>query len=75
MARELWAGVAKRVPPPPAVVIGIIAKVEQVYCAVRTQILHIICMYSYILIHKELFARSDAHLPVSEIKRRAEGCI
>jgi hypothetical protein len=29
----------------------------------------------YILIHKELFARSDAHLPASEVKRRAEGCI
>jgi hypothetical protein len=32
-----------------------------------------VCMY--MLVHKELFARSDAHLTASEVKRRAEGCI
>ena len=49
------------------------AEAECVYCAVRTETLHIICMYVWI--HNELFARSDVHLPASEIKRRAEGCI
>ena len=28
-----------------------------------------------VLIHEEFIARSDAHLPASEVKRRTEGCI
>jgi hypothetical protein len=63
----------KECPPRHAVVIGIITEAEHVYCAVRTETLHIIRMY--ILILGELFARSDANLPASEVKRRAEGCI
>jgi hypothetical protein len=47
VAPELWAGVAKRVPSHPAVVISIIAEAEHVYCAVRTEILHIILCISW----------------------------
>ena len=39
----------KECPPRHAVVVGIIAEVEHVYCAVRTETLHIICMYILML--------------------------
>jgi hypothetical protein len=73
VTRELWARVAKRVPPRPAVAIGIKTKREYVYCAVRTETLHII--YIYVWIYNKLLARSELHLIAVEVKRRAERCM